>query len=68
MDDPMYHCPCDEKPMTGLLRARPKLFNWITILLLTGWVLLVALVAELSTPVPPEGQGNDVETFIEQLL
>lgn len=37
--------------------TRPKLFNWITILLVTAWVVLVGIVAESSRshePAPDE--------------
>ncbi|MCB1693775.1 MAG: hypothetical protein KDI19_13490 [Pseudomonadales bacterium] len=62
---------CDERPSTPLsvaprsVRSRPPLFNWITILLVSGWVLLVAAVAEYSAdaPRPPE----TVETMIDTL-
>lgn len=53
--------------MTTGYHPRPRLFNWITILLLAGWVVLVALIA-LGTN--PDGFDNtaNAERFIRELL
>ncbi len=46
--------------------SRPKLFNWITMLLVAGWVTVVAVVAELA---PPRGEHTaDVPAFVESLV
>lgn len=48
----MNTCPaCDQhKTMIGLEGhyTRPRLFNWITILLVTAWVVVVGVVAETA--------------------
>lgn len=65
----MNMCPCCEETTTpgfGSYLSRPRLFNWITILLITGWVLLVAIVAESNHPDPAAGSEN-VQAFIESL-
>lgn len=62
----MLHCPCDEiQPGPG--PGRPQLFNWITILLLTGWVVLVTLIA-LGTNPDAFDNTVDAERFIRELL
>lgn len=65
----MNMCPCcEEKTRLGLgsYLGRPRLFNWITILLLTGWVMLVAIVAE-TNPADPAAQPGNSRAFIESL-
>ncbi|HKI75240.1 MAG TPA: hypothetical protein VJ998_11365 [Pseudomonadales bacterium] len=56
----MNMCPCpEEKPLIGVpgQYARPRLFNWITILLVTAWVVVVGIVAQTSQPVSPQTDG-----------
>jgi len=65
----MNMCPCyEERTMPGLgsYLGRPRLFNWITILLLTAWVILVAIVAE-TNPADQAAQPADSQAFIESL-
>jgi len=47
--------------------ARPKLFNWVTVMLLTAWLLTVLVVVE-STESQPRHQPESVQTFLEELL
>lgn len=46
---------------------RPQLFNWITVLLLTGWVLLVALIALGTNPDAFDHTAN-ADRFIREFL
>lgn len=64
---PMNTCPCsEERPMIGLEGhfARPRLFNWITILLVTAWVVVVGIVAQTSQT---HAHASDSRTFVETL-
>ncbi len=64
----MINCHCKERSDAGRgLPLRPRLFNWMTVALLTVWVLLVALIAENSGRVDRE-TGLDVRSFMEQLF
>ena len=75
----MSACNCCDQPMLEPLDIgknerpqqiswlRPNLFNWVTVLLVTGWVAIVAVAAELS--------GSDsvstvptLEAFLRELL
>ena len=47
--------------------SRPRLFNWVTVLLITGWVLVVAVVIETTENRPVE-QETSTQVFIENLL
>lgn len=53
---------CDETEVVPLVR--PRLFNWITIVLVTLWVGIVAVIAENTTP---QSQTVSVERFVETL-
>ena len=44
-----------------------KLFNYVTVLLITGWVLVVAVVAE-TTETRPIQDPESVQEFVEKLL
>lgn len=46
--------------------TRPKLFNWITILLVTAWVVLVGIVAESSQTRVPAADETP-QTFVKSL-
>ena len=46
--------------------AKPRLFQWMTVLLLTGWVLVVA-VAAINAQVE-DAPSPSLQTFIEELL
>lgn len=57
----------DKQPVSAgrmLPFGRPRLFNWITILLVTVWVGLVAVIVEVSRP---SKQAVSVDTFVESL-
>jgi hypothetical protein len=65
----MNPCPCFE---TGCVDrsaghyVRPRLFNWITILLLTGWIGLVAITAESVGEAPkPTSASALVDSLIQ---
>lgn len=45
--------------------ARPRLFNWITVLLITIWMGIVAVVAETSQPGTRESVS--MQSLIESL-
>lgn len=45
--------------------TRTRLFNWITILLVTSWVGLVTLVAEYSMPI---ADTTEAAAFVEELV
>lgn len=67
------HCPCKAQStfLTRLLdysRGRPRLFNWMSILLLTVWVILVSIIIETGGKNGPDTQDSlPVEAFIESL-
>ena len=44
-----------------------RLFNWITILLLTGWILVVGVAAN-TAEVPKSLEAPTVQAFIEALI
>lgn len=46
--------------------GRPRLFNWITILLVTAWVVLVGIVAE-STRAHAPSNAEAPSTFVQSL-
>ena len=46
--------------------ARPRLFNWITILLITAWVALVGVIAETSQSRTHSETGT-VKAFVDSL-
>ena len=46
--------------------TRPKLFNWITILLITAWVILVGIVAETSQSRAPD-PNETPQAFVKSL-
>lgn len=66
----MNRCSCcEDKTMIGVggNYTRPRLFNWITIVLVTAWVVLVGIVAETSrTRVP--GPDETTQTFVKSLM
>jgi len=47
--------------------SRLRLFNWVTVLLITSWVLVVAIVVETTELSPMEGEVS-AQVFIEHLL
>jgi len=51
------------------IRYKPKtgLFNWITILLITGWILVVA-VATTNIQVDDTSDNQSVQTFIKGMI
>ena len=49
------------------LSLRPSLFNWITVLLVTGWVVIVAIAAELAGPDSLSAVPT-LEGFLKELL
>jgi len=53
-------CPGEET-------SRLRLFNWVTILLITSWVLVVAFVVE-TTDVSSVNAAVSAQDFIENLL
>lgn len=61
----MNPCPscCDERSLGHYVR--PRLFNWITILLLTGWIALVALTAESVGETPRPASAS---ALVDQLI
>lgn len=61
------HCPSCDVFDRSPKSARPRFFNWMTILLVTAWVVLVAVIAEVSGPaIDAEGAG-DPAAFVESL-
>ena len=46
---------------------KPRLFNWVTMLLVTGWVLVVTVVVGI-TEHQPAAADVPVHVFIERLL
>jgi hypothetical protein len=44
-----------------------RLFNWITILLLTGWILVVGVAAN-TAEVPKSLEAPTIQAFIEDLI
>lgn len=46
--------------------TRPRLFNWITILLVTAWVLVVGIVAE-TAQTPEPGAAATTPSILETL-
>ena len=46
---------------------RPRLFNWITVLLVSAWVLMVVILIE-STEIQPRQDPDTVKVFIEDML
>ena len=52
--------------VTGSL-LKPGLFNWVTILLLTGWILVVAVAAN-NAQVEVKSEASTVQAFIEKQL
>jgi hypothetical protein len=47
--------------------SKPGLFNWVTILLLTGWILVVAVAAN-NAQVEVGSEALSVQAFIEKQL
>ena len=47
--------------------SRLRLFNWVTILLISSWVLVVAIVVETTEVRSVEGEVS-TQVFIENLL
>ncbi|MEO2178113.1 MAG: hypothetical protein ABGY96_29035 [bacterium] len=47
--------------------SRLRLFNWVTVLLITSWVLVVAVVVETTEVNSMEGEVS-AQVFIENLL
>jgi len=47
--------------------TRPRLFNYISILLVTIWVLVVSVVAH-SVDMSPVAKGETIEIFITRLI
>lgn len=45
--------------------TRPRLFNWMTVVLVSGWVLLVSVLAETTQPV---AHAATVDEFVSQLI
>jgi len=45
---------------------RPQLFNWVTVLLLIAWLLIVAVIAGFTNV--PEATRTDRDSFIEAKL
>lgn len=54
-------CVCASEP------TRPRLFNYISILLVTIWVLVVSVVAH-SVETSPASNNETIETFITRLI
>lgn len=51
----------------GGLGGRPRLFNWVTILLVTAWVVLVGIVAETSQT-RVRGADETPQSFVRSLM
>ena len=45
----MSACHYCHHPASQTIATRPQLFNWVTALLLTGWVGIVSLAFEMSS-------------------
>jgi hypothetical protein len=54
-------CVCASEP------TRPRLFNYISILLVTTWVLVVSVVAH-SVDESPVAKDEPIEVFITRLI
>ncbi len=50
-----------------VLSQSSRLFNWVTVLLVTGWVAIVAIAAELANPANVVATPT-VDVFLRQLL
>lgn len=48
--------------------SRPRLFNWITVVLVAAWVTIVAVVAELAPRQVVVDRDPDVPAFVESLI
>lgn len=55
----------DDSTRRAPIRTPPRLFNWITALLVAVWVSIVAIVVEISQPTPARVLSADaiVETL-----
>lgn len=51
-----------------LARLRPGLFYWISILLLSAWVLIVAVAANTVDAEVLGAEAPTIQTFIEELI
>lgn len=67
----MCVCNCTHREMHALLVAgilkKPGLFNWVTILLVTGWILVVAFALN-TAEVQVKSEVLTDRAFIEKLL
>ncbi|MCH7743884.1 MAG: hypothetical protein IIB71_14610 [Proteobacteria bacterium] len=52
---------------TPAASAKPRLFQWMTVLLLTGWVLVVAVAAN-NAQVEGARTSTSMQAFIKELL
>lgn len=63
---------CDEQQAQGCgeqqaqFQVKTRLFNWVSAILLTGWVLIVAVAAESAGPV--EAKSPPLSVFVERML
>ncbi len=64
--DPLCHRNDSNDNSNRGYYKRPQLFNWITVILLVGWVGIVTVIAE-STNGTRTG-AMDAESFIEAKL
>jgi hypothetical protein len=66
-------CVCDcthdeiHTPLVPGSLLKPGLFNWVTIVLLTGWILVVAVAAN-NAQVELKSEPSTVQAFIERQL
>ncbi|MCH7742394.1 MAG: hypothetical protein IIB71_06995 [Proteobacteria bacterium] len=67
----MCVCNCIYRESTRLSAqsgaAQPHLFQWMTVLLLTGWLLVVAVAAK-NAQAEDASTSRSLQTFIEELL
>jgi hypothetical protein len=67
----MCVCNCTHDEFNTLLvpgtLSKRGLFNWVTILLLTGWILIVAVAAN-NAQVEVRSEAATIQAFIEKQL